>query len=369
MLLKTIIKKYIMSIIFFTILVFIFNIIIGSEFSSYFSRIFFDGGNEIFEEGQRYIEGRLKITQLIKASIFLLYFIYTVIFVDQCLSNYFSQQYSEKKLILDIHKRIELILSGKELPVSPKLLEIDNLIKDIINEENEVKKRFDEQMSKFNLSMAFLAHDLRTPLTSIIGYINLLADEKELSLEARNKYYNIIQNKSNELEQLVDQFFGFTKVQLQVDKLIKRDFDLYNFFVQIKETFYPYLTNKNLTLDVFIPERTMIVGDPNQLARCFNNVLKNAVLYSPEKSEIKVCYYKNEGKHNITIENKFMESNGIDIENVFEPFYRGDYSRSKAEKGAGLGLSIAKTIIQRHNGDISVMCKNGFIIVEVRLPM
>lgn len=104
-------------------------------------------------------------------------------------------------MILDIQKRIELILSGKELPVSPKLLEIDNLIKDIINEENEVKKRFDEQMSKFNLSMAFLAHDLRTPLTSIIGYINLLADEKELSLEARNKYYNIIQNKSNELEQ------------------------------------------------------------------------------------------------------------------------------------------------------------------------
>lgn len=113
----------------------------------------------------------------------------------------------------------------------------------------------------------------------------------------------------------------------------------------------------------------MIVGDPNQLARCFNNVLKNAVLYSPEKSEIKICYYKNEGKHNITIENKFMESNGIDIENVFEPFYRGNYSRSKAEKGAGLGLSIAKTIIQRHNGTINVMCKNGLIIVEVNLPM
>lgn len=255
MLLKTIIKKYIMGIVVFTIIVFIFNIIVGSEFSSYFSRLFFDGGKEIFDEGQRYIEGRLKITQLIKTSVFLLYFIYTVIFADQYLSNYFRQQYSEKKLILDVQKRIELILSGKELSDSPKFLEIDNLIKDIINEENEVKKRFDEQMSKFNLSMAFLAHDLRTPLTSIIGYINLLSDEKELSLEARNKYYNIIQNKSIELEQLVDQFFGFTKMQLQVNKLIKRDFDLYNFFVQIKETFYPYLTNKNLSLSVLIPEK------------------------------------------------------------------------------------------------------------------
>ncbi len=365
---KKIIKRYFISILLFIFIVVVLNLAFGNEILTFFVDTFFTNG-KLVNDGKHYITGEFKVVKFAKSLVFFLFCIFSLNFFDIAYTLYLDKQKDKIRNLKEIKDRILEISSRKNVETNDDFFEIDNVIKQIISNQEKYKDKYDDNMSKLNLSMAFLAHDLRTPLTSIIGYTDLLSNEKELSSDSKDKYVDIVKNKSLELEELIDQFFTFTKIQLKSENISKSKFDIYEFFVQIKETFYPHITNKNIEIILLVPEKQYIYADPNALARSFNNIMKNAVLYSPINSKIEVKFETEDDYYVISVKNDISSANDINVENLFQPFYRGDYSRNKETKGSGLGLNVAKTIIENHNGEIGANIHNDYIEIVIKLPV
>lgn len=299
---------------------------------------------------------------------FMLFCAYTLIYVDIAYAYYSNEKKEKAKLIIDIQNRLKDILNEKSVSPSEEYLELDNLLSSFVLDKKRYEKKYEQNMTKLNLSMAFLAHDMRTPLTSILGYTDLVLNNENLEKNNERKYIKIIQDKANDLDKLTDQFFAYTKEQLQIEKISKIKLDLYKLLVQLKETFYPYLSEKSLEIVLYVPEKTTIMADPDAIARSFGNILKNAVLYSKKNGKIIVRYEDKNDCDVISFENNILEANNFDVSNMFQPFYRGNYSRNHDAKGAGLGLSIAKTIIEAHKGEVVGNINGNIISIKIYLP-
>ena len=215
----------------------------------------------------------------------------------------------------------------------------------------------------------YLAHDIKTPLTSIIGYLSLLSEAPDMPTEQRAKYMNITMAKAQRLEQLIDEFFEITRYNLQEQELSRETINLHYLLVQLTDEFYPLLMAHGNTTELRVEEDTVIYGDPVKLARVFNNILKNAIAYSYPDSVIEIwtegtleelrIYFRNKGK---TIPAKKLNS-------IFEKFYRLDESRGTNTGGAGLGLAIAKEIVTLHGGKITAVSQREFTTFCVILPI
>lgn len=226
----------------------------------------------------------------------------------------------------------------------------------------------DETKRKNDL-IAYLAHDLKTPLTSVIGYLNLLDEAPDMPDDQRAKYIKIALGKADRLEMLINEFFDITRYNLQQMELEKETIDLYYMLVQMTDEFYPLLQEHENTTVLRVMEDTSIYGDPVKLARVFNNILKNAIFYSYRNTAIDIwteqtdtqiqIYFSNQGK---TIPEQKLAS-------IFEKFFRADESRAANTGGAGLGLAIAKEIVTLHEGTISAESKNEKTIFCVSLPL
>lgn len=365
--LKKIIKRYLFGLLGLAFFVTVTILILSSEVLSIFNNVFFDDGN-VVTNGVHYIVGNFKVVSFFKFFILLIFCVYTLIFVDIAYSYYSSEKKEKAKLIIDIQHRVKDILNEKSVSSSEEYLELDNLLSSFVLDKKKYEKKYEQNMTKLNLSMAFLAHDMRTPLTSILGYTDLVLNNDNLGKNNEKKYIKIIQDKANDLDKLTDQFFAYTKGQLQTEKIIKVNLDLYKLLVQLKETFYPYLSEKDLEIVLVVPEKTTIMADPDAIARCFGNILKNAVLYSQKNGKIIVRYENKSDFHVITFENNILETNNFDVSNIFQPFYRGDYSRNYEVKGSGLGLNIAKTIIEGHKGEVEANMEGDKVSIKIYLP-
>lgn len=227
--------------------------------------------------------------------------------------------------------------------------------------------------------VVYLAHDIKTPLTSVIGYLCLLDEAPDMPKEQRTKYTNITLEKAYRLEQLINEFFEITRFNLQTIVLDKESVNLSYMLLQIADEFYPILTPEGKSTAVAAPEELSVYGDADKLARVFNNILKNAAAYSDAGSVIRIdariappsstktrspegdiirITFTNNGK---TIPAKRLES-------IFEKFYRLDSARSSETGGSGLGLAIAREIINAHKGRIYAESKNGITRFIVELP-
>ena len=226
-----------------------------------------------------------------------------------------------------------------------------------------------EENVRKNDLIAYLAHDLKTPLTSIIGYLSLLSEAADMPDMQRNKYISIALHKSHRLEKLINEFFEITRYNLGKMELEKETIDLYYMLVQMKEEFYPLLNSHGNWIELNLDENIFIYGDSIKLARVFNNILKNAIAYSYPNTvitswtentdtEIKI-YFQNKGK---TIPKQKLNS-------IFEKFYRLDEARTTNTGGAGLGLAIAKEIVVLHGGIISADSENELTTFCVSLPL
>lgn len=226
-----------------------------------------------------------------------------------------------------------------------------------------------EETQRKNDLIAYLAHDLKTPLTSVIGYLNLLDEAPDLPDDQKAKYIRITLEKADRLEMLINEFFDITRYNLQQMELEKEVIDLYYMLVQMTDEFYPLLQAHGNTTLLRVAEDKIIYGDPTKLARVFNNILKNAIAYSYQGTAIKIwtentdtqilIYFSNQGK---TIPKKKLES-------IFEKFFRADESRAANTGGAGLGLAIAKEIVTLHGGTITAKSKNERTTFCVALPL
>jgi two-component system sensor histidine kinase VanS len=214
----------------------------------------------------------------------------------------------------------------------------------------------------------YLAHDLKTPLTSIVGYLSLLDEAPEMPIGQRAKYVNITLEKAYRLEQLIDEFFDITRYNLQGVALSKENIGLHYMLEQMADEFYPLLSAKGQRITLRAPEDLAIYGDPDKLARVFNNILKNATAYSPEGSQIEITAIT--GGDNVSIE--FRNEGGVPedkLSYIFDKFYRLDTARATGSGGAGFGLAIAKEIVLLHGGAITAESKNGSMKFTVTLPV
>ena len=225
-----------------------------------------------------------------------------------------------------------------------------------------------EEQRKNELVM-YLAHDIRTPLTSVIGYLSLLEEIPDMPTEQRIKYIHIILNKAGRLEKMVDEFFEITRYNIQQMVLKKEKIDLYYMLVQLLDEFSGILDSHGNTTVLTANEDIMVYADPEKLARVFNNILKNAVAYSYCNTEIMVSAKEKDEKIIISFQNKGSTIPKEKLSVIFEKFYRLDEARTSNSSGNGLGLAIAKEIVTAHNGTISVLSENNITSFEVALPV
>ena len=249
-------------------------------------------------------------------------------------------------------------------------------LQDIANQMNQIKmsvllskQAVKEAEDKKNELVMYLAHDIRTPLTSIIGYLNLLEEEPNMPVEPRKKRVHIALEKAYRLETMINEFFEITKYKSQKIKLSKETIDLYYMLIQLSDELFPVLDARGNTVSLQLDENLTVNADPEKLARVFNNILKNAALYSDPNSEILISAEKTEQEVIIKFQNRGENMPDEAIQYLFDKFYRADKSRSSDTGGTGLGLAIAKEIIILHGGQIRVSSKNHVVTFSVSLPL
>lgn len=238
-------------------------------------------------------------------------------------------------------------------------------LKDQIKHNEEMWVSESEQKNDL---IAYLAHDLKTPLTSVIGYISLLKEASDMPMEQRAKYTGIALEKALRLENLINEFFDITRYNLHEIVLEEETFDLAYMLIQMADEFYPAVQQHGKTIAIDADEDLSIVADATKLARVFNNILKNAVAYSYDNSEITIHAHRQNGRIQVDISNfgKTIPKQKLDL--IFEKFYRLDDARSTNTGGAGLGLAIAKEIVTAHGGTISVTSQQQVTTFRVCLP-
>lgn len=215
--------------------------------------------------------------------------------------------------------------------------------------------------------IAFLAHDLKTPLTSVLGYLQLLEDEPGLTEDQRAKYTGIALSKARRLEELVEEFFDINTMDLTLQK---HDSVQVSFLLeQLADEFYPLFAEKDLTCQPDIQPHLVVSGDGDKLARVFDNVLRNAVKYSLPNSPVGLTARREGMTALVTITNEGLEIPEGELSNIFEKFYRLDAARSTSTGGAGLGLAIAKEIVELHGGSIRAESTGTHTAFLITLPL
>ena len=213
-----------------------------------------------------------------------------------------------------------------------------------------------------------IAHDLRTPLTSILGYLDLI-NKRDLSEETKKEYLKIVYEKSKKLQDLIESLFSFTKTNssklvLKIDKI-----DIIKLLCQLMEEFYPNFENKGITCSVNANEDSCVIdGDGTLLARLFDNLINNAIKYGADgkRIDIKISVEKKIVKIAVINYGKVIPANELPL--IFGKFYRVDQARNSNTGGTGLGLAIAKNITELHHGIIDVSSDLSGTIFSVTLP-
>lgn len=226
-----------------------------------------------------------------------------------------------------------------------------------------------EAEQRKNDLVVYLAHDLKTPLTSIIGYLTLLRDEPQVSPELRAKYTGIALDKADRLEELINEFFEITRFNLSHLELERTPVDLSRMLGQLASEFEPALRDKELSCETELPARLEYTCDPDKLARVFDNLLRNAVHYSFPRSVIRITAKKSLSCIAVAFQNVGPVIPADKLGRIFEQFFRLDASRGTRSGGAGLGLAIAKQIVEAHGGSIRAESADSRTQFTIELPL
>lgn len=229
------------------------------------------------------------------------------------------------------------------------------------------KERSTEQSK--NELITNVAHDLRTPLTSILGYMELLDSNPELDAETRQKYIGIACNKARHLQHLIEELFGFTKLSHGKLAVTIERVDIVKLLEQLIDEFYPVFENSGMECSFTTQVHSLMMnGDGKLLARLFDNLLNNAVKYGRDGKVILVRLTYEEPVITITVTNFGFVIPENEIPLLFNKFYRVEQSRSSSTGGTGLGLAIVKNIVSLHGGTVECTSSIRGTTFTVRLP-
>ena len=207
-------------------------------------------------------------------------------------------------------------------------------------------------------------------LTSIIGYLELLAGNTKIPLDMQHKYIEIAYGKARRLEKLIEDLFGFTKLNYGKISMHVAQVDVVKLLGQLLEEAYPNFVEKNLSYDLQsnIPAK-IITADGNLLARLFDNLIGNAIKYGADGKRVLVKIHGDDDVVTVSVTNYGYVIPPDELPLIFNKFYRVEQSRSSSTGGTGLGLAIAKEIVDMHGGTIQVASDLNGTVFTVKLQV
>ena len=265
----------------------------------------------------------------------------------------------------DLNTSVEVVGDDEFSAMAANLNKMVEDIRDLMDREREAERTKNELITN-------IAHDLRTPLTSIIGYLELLRSGQNAVMppELEKKYIDIAYTKSKRLEKLIEDLFGFTKMTYGKMAMKVGQVDIIKLLSQLLEEFYPSFAEKNLTYELSsnVPAK-VIAADGNLLARLFDNLINNAIKYGADGKRILVKVHAEDEIVAVSVVNYGHVIPEQELPLIFNKFYRVEQSRSSSTRGTGLGLAIAKNIVEMHGGAIQVESDLNGTVFTVKLKV
>lgn len=270
--------------------------------------------------------------------------------------------------LIDSIGQMQAEAEGAVITVPDTLPEVQPVLQALFDKAQADDRSAREAAQRRHELIAYLAHDLKTPLTSTLGYLELLVQQPEMPTQQRAQYTRIALDKTNRLEGLISQFFEISRYNLAEMRLEKTRLDLRYLLQQLADEFYPILepAGKHIVLD--IPEDLYLSGDADKLARALGNLLRNAAAYGYASSPIHLEALEKEGQVTVSVTNQGKTIPPAQLESIFRKHYRLDDARGSDTGGAGLGLAIAREIVLLHGGDIHAHSMDEQIVFTVSLP-
>ena len=247
-------------------------------------------------------------------------------------------------------------------------LEVEGALNRVRDREREQADALRDEARRKDDLVTYLAHDLKTPLASVVGYLSLLEEAPDLPTEQRARFTGIALDKAHRLDALIEEFFDITRFDFHDIVLTRGYVDLALMLAQVADEFYPILTEQGKHAEIDAPEHLTVLIDGDKMARVFNNVMKNAIAYSYEGSTIRVSAERVEVGVVIRFENQGDPIPAPKLSLIFEKFYRLDAARATNRGGAGLGLAIAKEIVTAHGGTIACESTPEHTVFTITLP-
>lgn len=262
----------------------------------------------------------------------------------------------------DLDKKIDIKSKGDIGKVAYNINHIVEQLKNITVEERKA------QQTKTDL-ITNVSHDLRTPLTSIIGYLNLIEEGKYKDEVELMYYIDIAYKKSLNLNVLINDLFELTKMQNRTVNFNKIDLNLVELIGQLVSQFEIQFRQENIKCRIdFSMEKLMIKADPIKLVRAFENLITNAMRYGKDGYYVDIKVFIEDEMAVVQVINYGEAIPIVDLPHIFDRFYRVEKSRNTVEGGSGLGLAITKNIIESHNGAIEATSDSNKTTFEVKIP-
>ena len=265
----------------------------------------------------------------------------------------------------DLNTSVEVVGDDEFSAMAANLNKMVEDIRDLMDREREAERTKNELITN-------IAHDLRTPLTSIIGYLELLRSGQNAVMppELEKKYIDIAYTKSKRLEKLIEDLFGFTKMTYGKMAMKVGQVDIIKLLSQLLEEFYPSFADKNLTYELSsnVPAK-VITADGNLLARVFDNLINNAIKYGSDGKRVLVGIHATDTVVTVSVTNYGYVIPAAELPLIFDKFYRVEQSRSTNTGGTGLGLAIVKNIVDMHGGSVEVASDLKGTVFTVKLKV
>lgn len=339
------------------------------------ARVFISGNSKLYDNIYTFkeliFESFLNTTSypLEKIAIVLLIIIDIIVLLWRLIRRYHQMQL--RHIIKELHfiaegnydHRIPFRLSGD---LGRIINNVNRLVESAVSameEERKIEQSKDELITN-------ISHDIRTPLTSIIGYLGLIEERGYNSQEDLLHYTHTAYNKSKQMKVLVDDLFEYTKMRQPSTPLTISKFDLHQLLEQLVVDFELEADTNEMNIEVIChPTPFTMEGDAEKLVRVFNNLITNALKYGTQGTKILLIAEKVDTDVSITIKNNGASIPKEALENLFERFYRVEGSRSQETGGTGLGLAIAQSIVSLHKGDIFVESNKDWTSFVIVLPI
>ncbi|MGE7884657.1 sensor histidine kinase [Bacillus sp. NPDC094077] len=277
------------------------------------------------------------------------------------------------KRLNEINKNVKEISNGNleiHIPIS-KSDEIGELATNVNRMAKSLKESIENEKKSQEMKnemISNISHDLRTPVTSLIGYADLLGNKLHSNVEECEQYVSVLKRKSYELKNQVDDLLEYCQINYREIELHKNVVNIKALIEQIMIDFVPQLDNANMSFYIKSGEGLYVEVDVALIVRLFENVISNSIMYGKDGKEILIRISKREMNVDIEIKNFGHPIQKEKLPYVFEKFYRGEKSRSAYTGGKGMGLTIARRIAELHKGDITVRSNDKETIFTVILP-